>query len=488
MKQPTETLSSLAHVGAVLAFLLAQFLPGHGLAASALWLVLAATVLRLRDLPPLAQRFCVGGVAAYAAVALGMPEQRAEVDRALGQGVAFSCLLAVLGVVRYPVRRSPTVREAARGLLGFPPRRRYAAVNAGCHFLSLLFNVGVIPLLGDLLHARAAHLPRDADCHRLVLASMRGAVLMTIWSPMGLGVAIVTTAIPALDPVGFIALAFGVSMTLMALTIAGAAGRAAAASDADPTADTAGLVADGRDTRADTRAASAFTPSGAARPDAAPGGHVELALVLAAAALLLAGAIGVHQWLRWSFIASTILVLPAFALAWLGIERAILRGATPAEHARGLLHGIADMRAESAIFLSASVIGAAVSLWVRALPAWQAIQGAEVPALAVLLACLTIVPLAGALFIPHTILIILIAQLFGASPVGQAHPYALGLALTLGWATAVSVSPISAMSLLSGRQCGVGARTIAHHWNRRFALALFAGSVATVVALQAAGY
>jgi hypothetical protein len=36
--------------------------------------------------------------------------------QALAQGVAFSCLLVVLGLLRYPVRRSATVRRAAQYL------------------------------------------------------------------------------------------------------------------------------------------------------------------------------------------------------------------------------------------------------------------------------------------------------------------------------------------------------------------------------------
>ncbi|MBP0573848.1 hypothetical protein J8J27_24415, partial [Mycobacterium tuberculosis] len=102
------------------------------------------------------------------------PDRIGELKAALVQGVAFAVLLASIGVMRYAVRRSATAAAAARYLVSVPGRSRYAAVNVGSHFLSLLFNVGIIALIGELIGSdKDGRLPQDERRH-LLLAGMRG--------------------------------------------------------------------------------------------------------------------------------------------------------------------------------------------------------------------------------------------------------------------------------------------------------------------------
>lgn len=62
----------------------------------------------------------------------------------------------------------------------------------------------------------------------------------------------------------------------------------------------------------------------------------------------------------------------------------------------------------------------------------------------------------------------MIAQLFGAGPLGLAHPYTLGLALSLAWALTISVSPISAMAIITGRALDLKPHHVTYRENRRF--------------------
>lgn len=459
------TASGLAHLAAVTALILASATGQPGWRTVCAATCLLATLLSWRELSRLARLFLLGGGLALLLAGAGGAGNRSLLYDALAQGASFSCLLSTLGLLRHPVRRSAALRTAAAYLLSFPHRTRYRAVNAGSHFLSLLFNVGIIPLLGDLLVRHGSGNPaqftrstQSAHSRPMLLAAMRGAVLMTIWSPMGLGFAIVTSSIPALDPVVFIALSFVVAMLMMAVTIT-------VASEPDP-----------EEHGAPTAAAESAGPADAA-PSCRP-----LLLVLAVCGALLAATIGIHQWFGWPFVTATVFVLPLFTALWLCSENPETLPPT-GRLARELLHSIGDMRSESAIFLSASVIGAALALFIRQLSVWELAQAAALPALAVLIGCLVIVPLAGALFVPHTIFVVLTAQLFGGGPLGQQHPLALGLALMLGWAMAIAVSPISAMSLVTGKLCGAQSHVVGLQWNRRFVLTLFALSVATVAAL-----
>ncbi|GGE21232.1 hypothetical protein GCM10011390_45670 [Aureimonas endophytica] len=417
-------------------------------------LAVATVLLQWRGLGALPRLFAALAAAGALAVALVFPARLGEIQTALRQGIAFAALLSVLGLLRHPVRRSPRMRQAALCLVRFPARRRYAAVKLGSHFLSLLFNVGIIPLLGDLLSRDEPETRDEAQRRRLLLAGMRGTVLMTLWSPMGVGFAIVTGAIAGLDPMRFAALAFATAMLLLLATclLLGPAEADAGGSEA------------GQD---------GLLP----RP---------MRPILLVTLALLALTVGLHGVLSLSFVMATILVLPAFALLWLRAEP----GAAPlpfGQDLKCLLQGMNDMRTEAAIYLSASVIGAAIAVAIRETGLWQALQAGAAPGLPALFACLLAIPLAGAAFLPHSVLVVLLAQLLGGSALGLDHPMALGMTLMLTWAIAISLSPISAMSLMTGALTRTPSPVVSLRWNLGFALTLMALSMALVSALYGLG-
>lgn len=429
---------------------------GHwpALTVAAIVAAVAATLAQWRQLPVMARLFVAGALVLGPLTWLVFPDRSRELSAALVQGVAFAVLLSTIGVLRYAVRRSVIAQAAARYLVSVPRAHRYAAVNVGSHFLSLLFNVGIIALIGDLLGTGdKARVPKRQR-QELLLAGMRGTVLMTIWSPMGLGFAIVTTGIDRLDPVRFLVLSFLSALLLLALT----------------------CVVFGR-------SADAGADQG---PDAVPEKSWPVWCILAVSAALLVATILLHEIQGMSFIIATATVIPLFSMLWVRLEP--VGDPKPAlVHLSGMFRGLSDMRGESAIFLSANVIGAAISIFVREQAFWAAIQNGAYPDLLIIGLCLMIVPLAGALMIPHSIFVVLLVQLFGHGAAGAGHPMTLALALTLGWAMAISVSPISAMSLITGNLSGVSSHVVGFSWNARFALFLLATSAILVTAAYAAG-
>lgn len=418
-------------------------------------LAVLGCLLQWRQLLKLARLFCFGAVLMAALVAIRCPDKLDTLARSLEQGAAFAALMMVLGMLRHPVRRSPFVREAARYLLVYPPSARYTATNIGAHFLSLLFNVGVITMIGDLSkHLDSTKASGGAASSAMVVAAMRGAALVSIWSPIGLGFAIVTTGIPSLDPLRFLFAALG--FTALALLIT---------------------------------AKWPMLPQAAQvplnhEPPLSPPTKGPLIGTLAICIVLLLIVMGIHRWLDVSFTLASVAMVPLFALGWLILEDAD-EPASLRQELRNTIDGLGNLRSESAMFMSANVLGAGLSMLVQTLPGWQSLAVGDIPVLPALLLCLVVIPLVAACYIPNSIVVVMAAQLLGNSPLGQHYPMALALTLAVAWAVAISVSPISAMNLITGSLCGVTSRRAALVWNRPFAvtLTLLAGALIALVVL-----
>ena len=385
-----------------------------------------------------------------------VPAAGAQLAAALVQGTGFAALMMVLGLLRQPVRRAQTTRSATEYLLAFPPQRRFAALFAGAHVMALMFNVGIIAMIGDLTEPRDGRDVRHDPARRaMVMAAMRGAATVSIWSPIGLGFAIVSAGLPTLDPLRLICCAVAFSALALALG-----------------------------------ARWPLLPTEARMPrDAAPGGNSggagrALAATLAISALLLGLTYAMHRGLGVGFTIASVTVLPVFALIWLGLEsRHAEAGFGP--RLVQALRALGDLRSESAIFLSANVIGVVLSMALQASPLWAAMIESRFAGLPLALGCLVAVPLAAALYLPNSIVVVVAAQLLGGTPLGLEHPVALGLALCIGWGLAICVSPISAMTLIAGRLCATSSRRVAHHWNMPYAATLlFLGAGAVCLAYR----
>lgn len=402
-------------------------------------LAVIAALIQWRQLLPLARLFFGLAVLSGGGIALLRPEFAPQILRALVQGVGFSALMMVLGLLRQPVRRAPITRDAAEYLLSFRPRARYAALLSGAHFMSLMFNVGIIAMIGDLVQPReAGRDPFDPARRAMVVAAMRGCALVTMWSPIGLGFAIVVAGLPALNALSLMGVAL--IFTAAVLAVVCLFPMLPAAATPDP-------------------AKPGFGPRGGSLRAVVATGLVSL--------LLLVLAIGLHRLLGISFTLVSVGLLPIFSFIWLAIEDRGQHGALGGR-VIGALRGMADLRSEAAIFLSANVLGAALSVLVQLSPLWALMHSGAFAGLPVLLAALVVIPLVAAAYLPNSVVVVMAAQLLGPMPLGMSHPLALGLTLSVGWSLAIAVSPISAMSLVTAKFCGVTPRLVAYRWNVAF--------------------
>ncbi|MEI4485097.1 hypothetical protein V8J36_02765 [Frigidibacter sp. MR17.14] len=431
-------------------------------------LALAWMATQVQRMIRLAQVF-LALAAVLAAVALAvMPGAFARIETAVIQGTGFAALMMVLGLLRDPVRRSRAAIGATGYLLSVPPARRFAALFAGAHLMSLMFNVGIIAMIGDLTESRDGRdLSRDPSRRAMVMAAMRGAALVAIWSPIGLGFAIVSAGIPTLDPVRLVLAA--AAFTAVAVLIG----------------CRWPLLPPEASVQPEDRPAPPVSPMGPMGPMMAPGIGPMLA-ILAISGLLLAATYALHRLAGPSFTVASVSVLPAFALVWLALES---RGAPGRFGPRlGLaLTALGDLRSEGATFLSANVIGAVLSMGLQATPVWHALVASDAAGLPLALACLVAVPLAASVYLPNTIVVVMGAQLLGHTPLGTGHPLTLALALCIGWGLAICVSPLSAMCLITARFCGVSSRKVALGWNARYVFLLTLLGLAAVTLCHAAG-
>ncbi len=441
----------------LLALLIAGALAGIPLlaeTAAALAVVWIAT--QWGRLISLARLFVVVAASVFALVLMLWPDASPRLSLALVQGTGFAALMMVLGLLRQPVRRAAVTRSAAEYLLSFSPRWRYGGLLAGAQFMALMFNVGIIAMVGDLTQPEDGSDARHDPARRaMVMAAMRGAALVTIWSPMSLGFAIVTAGVPAINPLLLIAVAFGFTLVLLAL------------SSLWPLLP--------QEARLDRHA-----------PDPGPAGaRAALLQVLGASGLLLMFTMTLHLAMGLSFTLSAVVTLPAFSLIWLALEPP--RGQTMRERVRDALFAMADLRSEAALFLSANVIGAGLSVAIEASPLWSLLSGSSFASLPTLLVCLFAIPLAASFYLPNSVMVVLTAQVFGPTLLGQEHPLALGLTLCIGWALAICVNPISAMNLITARFCDAPTSRIAHRWNARFVGVAFLLGALLISAAYAAG-
>lgn len=416
-------------------------------------------ILEWRNLPRLARFFSAGAVLAVLAVVWLKPEATGQMLAAMRQSTTFACLLAMLGVLRYPARRSRLVNRAALWLVSRKPRHAYTALSFGGHFLSLLFNVGILPLIGDMIRKAGEGFGEGELGREMMLGGMRGMSLMTIWSPMGLGFAIVTTSTVGLDPVMFLFLAFAAAMALLVVNC---------------------MTTEPVETKDNPQ-----RDAGADDLSVAP-----LLQILFACLLLMVATVLLHTVLSVSFVVATILVLPLFSAAWLVLETDDGGGplvATLNAGLRGIFATLSDMRTEATFFAAATLIGAAMTIFISAIPGWTRVANSGDFGLPILLLCLIAIPATAAAAIPHTIVVVLVAQLFGHSPLGAAHPMALALTLTIGWSLAIAVSPISATTLITSAQAGVKSHVVGLVWNRRYVLIQTAFALLIVSSVYVAG-
>ncbi|NHN89576.1 hypothetical protein [Acetobacter conturbans] len=409
---------------------------------------ISIAAIRLPSINRIARIFFFGAIFISTILLLLSDHSRSILWKSTVQGTEFSAFLVSLGLIRRQVRHSPVIAKATTELFNLPHRLRIAGIVFGSEFLSVLFNIGTIGIFSDMAvgHSSRQHGKTAIDENKIVLAAIQGTVLCTAWNPMGLGFAIITTSLPALNATTFLILTFIVAMLLSAALVL-----------SEPAELSKGTIT--KTTSPENRKAVTLTLTGI------------IALIFVTAM--------VHQLFHVSFLVAGCLILPMSAVLWALAEPNNLN-TTKTGTLDALATASATMASETTIFLSANIIGNAASFFLQAASITSAFLNTSIPDLVVILGSLLLIPVAGALLIPHSIVMITIASVLGNSPLGSAHPFSLAFALCYAWAFAVSASPVSAISIIGSKYLNVSATKMAFSINRYFTLCGLAAGAAIV--------
>lgn len=443
-----DRLSGLALITTAILVFLAETLGdnSYSLAAG------AAVVLYLALVTPRArwsrQIFIATGAALFAVALLTRPDWQAMTGRALASASFVVAFFIAVGWLRNAAGGSPAIERSGRFLAEQPPGRRYFTLTIGGQLFGLVLLYGAISLLGGLAESNARREVnaeiRAIRTRRMLLAIQRGFISTLCWSPLTFSMAVSTSIVPGSSWTGAVGLC-----AVSGLILAG--------------------LGWGMDTIFKPRLSGPRPPP--QRPQGSWGDLKPLFLLLA----LLLGGVGALQAATGLRVVYVVMVLvPALSLAWVALQWRGEPGG-PLVHAGRRAAGyltsdLAGYRGELVLLVMAGFIGTLGAGLLAPLAEQAGIDLTEIPAWAILVALVWIVPITGQLGMNPILSVSLLAPLLPHADALGVSPNAIILAITAGWALSGASSPYTATTLLVGALGRVSALHVGWKWNGAYTL------------------
>jgi hypothetical protein len=412
----------------------------HGASAAVLLFVVLAT-----PLVGWSRRiFVVVGLALFVAALVTRSDWLRIIEAGLETAAFIAAFFSASACLRNASATSASIAESGRYLAHQPPGRRYAALTAGGHLFGIILLYGAIALLGGLAEASARREGSDeirrVRLRRMLLAIQRGFVSTLCWSPLTFSMAISTTLIPGAtwaDAFGFGLIGAAILAVL-------------------------GWALD-----------TIFKPklSGPRPPVQQVGSWRSLIPMFILLAILLAtvGGLSVATGLR--AVAIVLVVVPLLAAGWIAMQNA---GDAPlrrvAQRAAGYSEDLFNYRSELVLLVMAGFIGTLGSRLLLPLLDGSNLDLLAVPAWAILVAIVWIIPLTGLIGMNPILSVSLMAPLLPNAEAMGITPAAIIVAITSGWALSGASSPYTATTLLAGSIGGVSAWRVGLSWNGIYTL------------------
>lgn len=419
-------------------------------------IVCVAVALAWRRLSPVSRYLFFAAIVLGITYVVWAPNNISSLMHAAYQGGGFFSLMVMLGVIRRPIRTSRMATNSAEAIFTLPEKKQYAGTTVVAHFLSLLFNLGVISIISDLL--KSPNSPRNvvAPADGLILGAMRGASITSAWSPMGVGFSLVIVNIKALNSSVFLASSFICSMAMLIVSCWRVP------------SSVSNFTEDNRE--------SAGIAFNLLRDGVKVGGVIAVGLGMIVA---------IHKIFLLAYLASTVLMMVAGMLMYMmftGRNKGV---------GRHLFEDASTLSSEGVIFFSANIVGAALVGFSHEVflqhPQWS-IPESGFGAFTILLVGLVAAPALSAVYVPHSVLLVVMAQFVGSQALAYAHPLSVAMMLTFCWVMSISTSPMSAVAVLTGRCLGVSAYRVGVIHNFSFVIRMFGVAFVAVTFIYCAGY
>lgn len=367
-------------------------------------------------------------------------------ETALGKAAFIAAFFTALTSLRHAADTSPAIQICGRFLAGQPPGRRYAALTVGGQVFAILLNYGAIALLGSLATASARSEPnaeiRAHRTRRMLLAIQRGFVSTLPWSPLAFAMAITTSLIAKSSWAN----------ALIPCLVSGAI-----------LAGTGWVM----DTIFKPRLSTAVPVQ--AKPEGTWASVIPLLVLLA---ILVVCVSVLHLATGIRAVGVVIVVVPLIAVVWTGIQA---RGSRPfatigRSAASYLGRDLPAYRGELVLLMMAGFIGTLAGILLAPLLVRSGLNLEAIPALAILVALVWVIPLSGQIGMNPILTVSMIAPILPAAASIGVSPTDIVVAITAGWALSGASSPYTATTLLIGSFGGVSAAHVGVIWNGAYTL------------------
>ena len=375
-----------------------------------------------------------------ALAALSQSDGLAAIDRGLQSAAFIAAFFTALTTLRHAAETSPSIRDCGQFLATQPPGRRYLALTLGGQLFALLLNYGAITLLGSLAmnSARTEADPeiRAIRARRMLIAIQRGFVSTLPWSPLAFSMAVTTALVPGATW----SAAFGpclVSGGILAVL---------------------GWALD---------MIEKPTLSGPRPPRRPPIGNLSsLRPLLILLAALIVGVTVLHTVTQIRIVGIVVVLVPSISMVWI-----ILQSGWSGLRARAIAYATRDLlgyRGEIVLLMMAGFIGTVGSALAVPLVAGSGFDLSGVPAPALLVALVWIIPLTGQLGMNPILSVSILAPILPDASALGVSPSVVVAAITAGWALSGASSPFTATTLMVGIFADVSARRVGLGWNGAF--------------------
>ncbi len=393
---------------------------------------------------------------AFVAIGLGLTvwamlshdDWQAGLAAAIRSGCLIVALFTALSAIRSAAITSQEILETGRFLARQPPGLRYLALTVGGHLFGLILLYGSIALLGSLATESAAREPdpeiRRHRTRRMLVAIQRGFAATLCWSPLGFSMALSTKLVA------------GANWNHVVLPCLGSA---------------ALLLLGGwaLDTIFKPRLANPPPP----RAPETGSWLVHLRPLLLLLAVVGTGVAILHALTGVEVVGAVMTLVPLTAIAWVFVQR-LPSGAGALRHtgdriAGFVLRELPGYRGEILLLFMAAFIGSLGAFLLVPLMARLGVDFSAVPPLAILIALIWIIPLAGQLGMNPILSVALLSPLLPTPQAMGISPTVLIAAITGGWALSGVTSPFTASVLLAGSLGKVPPREAGLIWNGPYA-------------------